>query len=130
MLTAAQVDSVQAILLTRELQALKALNLFRIVLVLVMFPLTLLVAFSTFERLSTAGFLLIYAVVLVYCAVLLAKRRHLRIVGLAGANLDVILVALLPFIWYSSVSFFCCSKRLRRLICCRRGPPLCRVLPS
>ena len=96
-------DPVAALLESREVGALKMITGVRLILMIIMAPLVWLLSFSAFDRIATFFLLAVYLIVLAISITQVRQRRHLKAVGLAGVALDIMMVAALPFIWYTSL---------------------------
>jgi len=75
----------------------------RFALLAVMSPLVWLLGFSSFDRIATSLLLLVYTVIACALAYLVRQRRFLNLVGLLGVALDVLLIGVMPIIWYISL---------------------------
>ena len=108
MATAAQSESSIAdpaveLLRRRELGTLKLLTGARLLMLAIMLPLTWLLGSTLFDRIATTGLLGVYAVAFAVSLHWLRTARSLTLVGLIGAGLDVILISVLPVIWYTTL---------------------------
>ena len=90
-------------MLAREVRALKLSTGVRIGLLIIMLPMIWLLSFSNFDRIATFSLVAVYLVVLVVSLRLVRDRRRLTTVGLGGVALDIMMIAALPLIWYTSL---------------------------
>ena len=96
-------DPATELLLEREVQALKLITGVRLTLMAVLTPMVWFLGFTSFDRIATTSLVVCYLVVVGVSAYHIARRRHLRAVGLAGVALDVVMVGALPLIWYTAL---------------------------
>lgn len=98
--TSSITEPAAALLARRELSTLKLLSGARLLMLVIMLPLAWLLGASPLDQIATTGLLGIYAVGVAVSVQQLYRARSLRLAGLIGAVLDVLLISLLPLIWY------------------------------
>ena len=91
------------ILFKREINALRVTIIFRVIFLFVMAAGTPFGGKSYLETTLVAGLCGPTLIFSVYSIHLLGKQKYVRMVGMAGAVLDVLIVSVLPIIWYFSV---------------------------
>lgn len=91
------------ILFKREINALRVTIIFRLIFLFVMVVGTPFGGKSSLETTLVAGLCGPTLIFSVYSIHLLGKQKYVRMVGMAGAVLDVLIVSVLPIIWYFSV---------------------------
>lgn len=103
LLASAPTDPALELLHRREFEALILLTKVRLGILLLMLPLTWILGTSALDRKPTTVLLLIYIVG--YSITLWQLRRHspLTLIGLISAFLDILLLSLLPIIWYQAL---------------------------
>ncbi|MBN2434025.1 MAG: adenylate/guanylate cyclase domain-containing protein [Spirochaetes bacterium] len=95
--------STGVLLLQKERQGLKITMVFRIMWLLALLAGHLFTYQSQLELVLVASILLIAVISTVIFMFMLRKESLIRVAGTSGALMDVILIGLLPFIWYISV---------------------------
>lgn len=96
-------QTTEEILQTREVRALMTVMVIRLVYSSFMAIGALLVGKSQWEQIVTLGMAAIVLLSAFPFYLALRKRRWIVAVGLAGLLLDLVVYAMLPFIWYNSV---------------------------
>jgi adenylate cyclase len=94
---------IREILYQKEKSGLRMQVLARIFIILVYLPLALILAETIFERIFSAVILLITLLVTVLFLTGINRYKQIRMIGLAGAVFDVLLIAAFAMIWYLSV---------------------------
>jgi adenylate cyclase len=98
-----QIQDISILLLEREVKGLRLIVAFRLLAVIIMVGIHFFVGKSFFEKFSVAALTLLVVTSGIYFFYLLSKRKFVQGIGVSGAILDCIILAVLPFIWYESV---------------------------
>ncbi len=93
----------QALLLERERRGVRTLTLVRGAFVLVMMVIHWIVGFSLFEKLAASALAALWLAAIALFLGLLARRRAVGAVGLAGSLMDILILGAFALIWYLSV---------------------------
>ncbi len=92
-----------ALLAERERKGVRTLTFVRAVALAIIAVSHWVVGASVFEKVAATALAAIAAVAIVVSVVLLARKRHVGAVGVAGSLIDIAILAALPVIWYVSV---------------------------
>lgn len=96
-------NQTEKLLLEREYQGLKNSYIFKIMYFLSMVFGAFSAEASTIERVFSSLISILLIVFVITSLILIRKRRHLTVIGVTGAVLDVIFIGMLNIIWYVSV---------------------------
>jgi hypothetical protein len=97
------IQDADALLLEREVRGLQFILGFRLMAVLIMVSIHFFVGKSIFEKVTVAVLTVLVVASSLWFFSLLRQRKFVRLVGIAGAVSDCVVLALLPFIWHESV---------------------------
>jgi adenylate cyclase len=103
MTKARQATRSEELLSERERQGVRALTIVRGLFLLVMVTTTWIVGASFFEKLTLTAIGVLVLVAIGVALYLLAGRKAVRAIGLAGCLIDIAFLSALPVIWYQSV---------------------------
>lgn len=96
-------DPAVELLRRREFGTLKLLTGARMLMLAILLPLAWLLGVSAVDRIATTALLGVYVVGVAVSMHQLRGARSLTLAGLTGAMLDIILISLLPIIWYAAL---------------------------
>ncbi len=97
-------QSVDKLMLEREITALNVTIGFRLSIILfILLPGAIFLSKSKFETTVVASVIIISVMICVFSVFFLKRKIFVRPVGIVGSILDVIVVTILPVIWYLSV---------------------------
>ena len=93
----------EKLLLERERQGVRTLNIVRGIFVLVLMISVWGLGASWFEKITTTIFCLVFLGLILLLLFLLSRRKTAGLIGVAGCLIDITVLATLPIIWYISV---------------------------
>ncbi|MEH6525432.1 MAG: adenylate/guanylate cyclase domain-containing protein [Sneathiella sp.] len=93
----------EKLLLERERQGVRTLSIVRGIFVLILMVSAWVLGSNWFEKVTTTVICLILLGPILFSLFLLSRSRAVGFIGIAGCLLDIMVLAILPVIWYISV---------------------------
>ena len=97
---------IDELLTNKEIKGLKIAFYFKLVILIFLISGSFSPGASMFEKTYGSGLCSVLILVTIILLFLLRKRRRITLIGVIGTIVDIILIGLLPIIWYFSVGGF------------------------
>lgn len=93
----------EELLINKEIKGLRITYYVKLVFLFILILGSFSPAASSFEKIFASGASVLLMVITLFFIFLIRRRKNLTLIGVSGAIIDVLLIGILPIIWYLSI---------------------------